>query len=397
MALLSFWKNNRIDVLTLSIEQVVNIAGAGDLSDDTECMQEFRQFLSYAPSERLFEYARHCLDNSFKNSGFALQDIVNELGRRLDFDVDNGLYRGRSNAIGYDGIWKSKNTDDIVVEVKTTDGFSISLDKIIQYRNRLALSEKVRTNASVLIIVGRSDTDAIEAQVRGSRHAWDIRLLSIERLIKLVQIKEKASDAATCQQIHQLLKPFEYTKIDKIIDILFTTTTDIETAEDTKDTEELPVENLDACKQNRTAPELINMRRLQAATAFALRKDREIIRKGRASFASPNMDLRICCAVSKLYNSPSQPYWYAFHDYYIDFFGQCENSYFILACMDRNTAYAIPLETLQNILQHLSTTERQSHKYWHITINSTTDGVLAINLPRQDTNLDLSPFEFAFV
>jgi hypothetical protein len=28
-----------------------------------------------------------------------LQDIVNELGRRLDFDVENGLYQGKKTAV----------------------------------------------------------------------------------------------------------------------------------------------------------------------------------------------------------------------------------------------------------------------------------------------------------
>ena len=77
-------------------------AGDGDLRDASECSAEIRQFLKVAPSERLFTYARHCLETSFDKSGFVLQDIVNEFGRRLDFDVENGLYRGKRNAIGFD-------------------------------------------------------------------------------------------------------------------------------------------------------------------------------------------------------------------------------------------------------------------------------------------------------
>src|SRR5947207_15828466 len=75
---------------------------------------------------------------------------------------------------------------------------------------------------------GVEDTNALEAQVRGSRYAWDMRLISIERLIKLVQIREKSDDPSTLNQIRQLLQPFEYTKIDKIIDVIFTTTVNVE-------------------------------------------------------------------------------------------------------------------------------------------------------------------------
>ena len=50
-----------------------------------------------------------------------LQDLVNEFGRRLDFEAENGLYRGRRNAIGNDGIWRAKGEPDLIIEVKTTE------------------------------------------------------------------------------------------------------------------------------------------------------------------------------------------------------------------------------------------------------------------------------------
>jgi len=157
-----------------------------------------------------------------------LQDIVNELGRRLDFDVENGLYQGKKTAVGFDGIWRSQTDPEILVEVKTTDYVAISLDKIATYKERLASEHRIKSDASMLIVVGREDTGALEAQVRGSRYAWDMRLISIERLIKLVQIKEKSDDPSTITQIRQLLRPFEYTKIDRIIDVIFTTAADVE-------------------------------------------------------------------------------------------------------------------------------------------------------------------------
>ena len=44
------------------------------------------------------------LNGLFEKSGETLQDIVNELGRRLDFEVENGFYQGRTNAVGNDGL-----------------------------------------------------------------------------------------------------------------------------------------------------------------------------------------------------------------------------------------------------------------------------------------------------
>jgi hypothetical protein len=108
MPLLQFWKTAKEEVLKMTIEQVVASAGNGVLHDHSPCSDEFRQYLIVAPIERLFDYSRHCLESSFNKSGLALQDIVNEFGRRLDFEVENGLYQGKRNAIGYDGIWKAK-------------------------------------------------------------------------------------------------------------------------------------------------------------------------------------------------------------------------------------------------------------------------------------------------
>jgi hypothetical protein len=70
----------------------------------------------------------------------------------------------------------------------------------------------------------------LEAQVRGSRHAWDIRLISADALIKLVQLKEDADAPDTGRKIRSLLAPMEYTRLDQMIDVMFTTAKDVETA-----------------------------------------------------------------------------------------------------------------------------------------------------------------------
>jgi hypothetical protein len=76
MPLLSVWKSNRDEVVRMSIEQVVSIAGDGNLRDNAQSSEELRQFLSGVPSELLFGYARHCLENSFNKGGLVLQDIT---------------------------------------------------------------------------------------------------------------------------------------------------------------------------------------------------------------------------------------------------------------------------------------------------------------------------------
>jgi hypothetical protein len=119
--------------------------------------------------------------------------------------------------VGFDGIWRVKNEPELIIEVKTTDYVTVSLEKLAEYRRRLVEEKRVAPASNVLIVVGREDTGALEAQVRGSRYAWDMRLISIDGLMKLVQIKEKSDDEDTLRQIRTLLQPFEYTKVDQII------------------------------------------------------------------------------------------------------------------------------------------------------------------------------------
>jgi hypothetical protein len=267
MPLLDFWKTNRDVVLTLSIEQILATAGDGVLKDQSECSVELRRFFSVVPADRLGDYARHCLETAFEKNGLALQDIVNEIGRRLEFAVEDGLYQGKRTAVGFDGIWKFKGEPSLIIEVKTTDAYNFSLDRLAQYRDRLLSECRIEENASILIVVGREDTGALEAQIRGSRYAWDIRLISVERLLKLLQISEKSEDPSTLRQIRQLLRPFEYTKIDRIIDVLFEAAADVEAQQQIEQEKPDDAQPEDASNPSNYAD--LEAKRRQAVEAFA--------------------------------------------------------------------------------------------------------------------------------
>jgi hypothetical protein len=103
MPLLALWEANPKAITELTIEQLVATAGDGRLRDNSECSRELRGYLSQVASERLGNYAEHCLTSAFSKSGMVLQDVINELGRRLDFKVTNGRYQGTAAEIGFDG------------------------------------------------------------------------------------------------------------------------------------------------------------------------------------------------------------------------------------------------------------------------------------------------------
>src|SRR5215207_5195881 len=133
MALTDLWKSARESIQDKQIQQILSFAGTGKLADGNATSSEFRSYLASIPSDVLARYATECLTSAFEQSGFALQDIVNQIGSRLSFDVTDGAYRGKKGSGGFDGIWRSSMGDEIVVEVKTTDAYRIDLGVLAAY------------------------------------------------------------------------------------------------------------------------------------------------------------------------------------------------------------------------------------------------------------------------
>lgn len=375
MPLLSILSNNPGEVYSLTIEQIVAVCGKGKLADSSECSTELRGFFIQAPSERLFEYIETCLDETFDKSGFVLQDLVNELGRRLDFTVENGLYSGKQNAIGFDGIWSTSKGRSLVIEVKTTDTYRINLDTIATYRAKLISNQKISHDSSILIVVGRQDTGDLEAQVRGSRHAWDIRLISVDALIKLVKLKE-ATEEDTVAKIRELLVPFEYTRVDQIIDIAFTAVQEwgeaIERDRGPAESEASPdAHATPEGNQEKTPYDVINEIRGRIIHTLQQREGEPLVKRSSALYwsADPNHRIRIACTVSKRYERTDNNYWYAYHPNWDRFLAEGTTGYFVLGCVDRNVAYAIPLKFFRDLLPDLYKTQKKDGGYyWHVLL-----------------------------
>lgn len=394
MPLLSLWKSSPETIAKMSLEQIVNIAGDGKLRDNSETSTELRAYFNQVPTQKLGDYALFCLSHPFQQSGFVLQDIMNELGRRLEYNVANGLYSGTKYAIGFDGIWTLSEGHSIVVEVKTTDAYRINLDTIANYRNRLFKEGSISEDSSSLIIVGRQDTGDIEAQIRGSRHAWAMRMISAEALIKLVTLKEASEDEETLNKIRSLLIPFEYTRLDNIIDIVFATATDTHSIEENpheiytnSQEESKPI--ISQNKQNRTDVQIINSIRFSIVSNFGKEKLKPLLAKSKAMYWSGDRKLRIACTISKPYSKGSD-YWYAFHKKWLDFLSEGEDTYYVVGFVDSNKYIAIPTNAISSYTENFYKTTQHGNLYWHILINKTHNGYSLI-VPGRD-NVDLSPF-----
>lgn len=99
------WTKNQESFDKKTLVQILSFAGDGKLKDSNTTSKEFRELLDQVPSRFLKQFSDNCLTNKFDDSGLALQDIINQIGSRLGFEVEHGLYRGKQNDIGFDGIW----------------------------------------------------------------------------------------------------------------------------------------------------------------------------------------------------------------------------------------------------------------------------------------------------
>ncbi len=403
MPLLDLWSSNPATIAQLSIEQILATAGSGSLLDNSDCSHELREYLRQVDSQRLAAYIDRCLTVHFQKSGLVLQDLVNELGRRLDYQVKNGRYQGTTNAIGYDGIWSAQDGQAIIIEVKTTDAYRISLDTLARYREGLINVRQVTSNASVLIVVGREDTGELEAQIRGSQHAWDMRLISTDALQKLVELKEGAEGPEIGRKIRSLLTPREYTRLDEMVDVMFTTAKDVESAVEAKvlevDDGEQDVISVEKETGTRefTDSELLQAKRDEIIAALSKKEGVPLIRKSRALYWSPDHNVHAAFTISKRYlRKGGSGYWYAYHRQWHDFLEQAERAYLVLGCMDRNEAFAIPVSKFHPLLSTLNTREKEDvTDYWFLVLYEGQDGNLSLTLPKQKGSLSLSSFAVA--
>lgn len=394
MALLDLWKTSREELRHKHIQQIISIAGEGKLLDCNSTSSEFRKLLSNVPSSQLRQYAQQCLNNKFESSGFALQDIVNQVAVRLGFQVEEGRYRGQRGQYGHDGLWTLSNGYTIVVEVKTTDAYSINLDTVAAYRKKLISDGKAKQEqTSLLLIVGRHDTGGLEAQIRGSRYAWDMRVISVEGLLRLMELKETLDDPHIVSKVSNILIPQEYTKLDEIIDLVFMTAEEVASAETAGEEEISDEQESTGTKPGKREPKFRpSSFHENCATRLEKRLDVSLIKRSRTMFSTPDENTQSWIAVSKQHGHKGRElYWFAFHPHQQAILKDAKQAFVVLGCASAKILFVIPYVEFEEYLDKMWTTEREDSMYWHVKIEG-KEGKYFLLLRHGEENPDISEF-----
>ena len=390
MSLLSIWKATPDELGSKQVQQLVALAGEGALRDGGIASAEFREFIRAIPADMLSGYLDQCLKTSFTDSGFVLQDLVNELGSRLGCKVESGRYRGIVNAIGFDGIWRFPDGYVVIVEVKTTDAYNIKLNTLARYRFDLIKQSVITEASSTLIVVGRQDTESLEAQIRGSRHAWDMRLISVEKLLKLVEIREAADQKSTVNKIRKVLTPVELTKVDFIVDLLATTADDIQQSADTESVrlaeEEVEVDDKPAKKFTPVAFHRKVIDKVEIALGAELHKETHSL------YANNDETISVRALVSRAYTrTGATGYWYAFHPHYLEDVKEYAKAYVAFGCGTSDNVLLLEVKKFSEWLGKLNQTIKEDRAYWHVHLEQ-KNGSMKLLLKGGASPVDLSDF-----
>jgi hypothetical protein len=394
------WLKNKNTFEAKTLAQILHFAGDGKLRDGNNTSNELRELLDLVPSRLLKQFSDSCLGESFNESGYALQDVINQIGVRLGFSVEYGLYRGKPNDIGYDGIWKTSDGHSLVVEVKTTDAYSINLDTIATYRTKLIQNTRIDAlKSSILIVVGRQDTGGLEAQVRGSKHAWDIRMISIDSLTNLLSLKETLNDTRTIQQINELLKPREYTRIDELIQLIFITSKDLQQDDSLEGNLEsrLPVDTRGtkiskAPKQPKFVP--VNFHE-QCLMRIQEHLKISFIKESRIAYSDKDKKAGLICSISKIHDPGKlESYWFSLYPHQLEFLKKFHAGYIAYGCGAADKIFLIPYSDFAKWIKDFSATSNEDRFYYHVVVID-RNGKFYLQLPKskKSTQMDISKFK----
>jgi len=157
--------------------------------------------------EQLKSWIKVCIENAsgYEKHRFAflLQEFVNIIGTRLGFIVSPGEWQKE----GPDGLWE-RDDKKIVVETKASS-FYLNFEKIMDYiKSRKALG--------AIAVSSEFSKDKIAA-VKGE-YAGKIRLVTIEGLTKLAELREKA--VISLDSVFDILVPQETIQLDGLIELI---------------------------------------------------------------------------------------------------------------------------------------------------------------------------------
>jgi Protein of unknown function (DUF1524) len=154
-------------------------------------------------------------------------------------------------------------------------------------------------------------------------------------------------------------------------------------------------------EQNETIPEkapweftdskIIAAKREKMMQALGRKEGVTLNKKGALCWTNDKV-FRAVCTVSKRY-STQRPYWYGYSAEWRKFLSEGQRSFLVFGCVDRDTAYSVPVAELEKIIDDL---HRIPDKRWHVVLDENETGGLDL-VRRSGLRLQLDKYELKLV
>ena len=198
-----------------------------------------------------------------------------------------------------------------------------------------------------------------------------MRIIGVDALAKLMRVNLSTFSQEVTEKIHTILQPFEYTRVDKIVDVVFTTIEDKTHESDSFD----EVQDKGTARTQRqidkTPRSILDAKKVAAAQRLSAKLGRPLVRKRYSLYSDSTDQLHAVIAVSKRYTrSGSDFYWYAYHNEpQRTFLRVADKGYMVFALADSEESFAVPYEVLEKHWDHFyETVQDNGSLYKHIYI-----------------------------
>jgi hypothetical protein len=143
-----------------------------------------------------------------------------------------------------------------------------------------------------------------------------------------------------------------------------------------------------------TDSKLLEGKREAIIPAVSKKVGTTIIRKTGAFFWDSSHTCRVVCTISKRLPGHVK-YWYAYHPAWDAFLSEGTAAFFVLGCMDQQTAFVIPFADMHSAREYMNKTEpKDGQMYWHVHLVENA-GVISMLLPKKGESMSLEPYRVA--
>lgn len=244
-------------------------------------------------------------------------------------------------------------------------------------------------NTSILIVVGREDTDDLEAQVRGSRYAWNIRLISVDALLRLLKLRVSLDDLSVESQIREILVPQEFTRLDRIVDLVFAT------AEESQESDDVDVADDVASETNAPRGPKANFHGM-VIPEIERKLGVSLVKAGRVIWKTPDEQYMLSCQVaSRRPEKEGVDFWFGLKRTTKELLEahSSDGTYCAFGCGSKALTALIPFTAISPILDECWTSPDKEGNvlHWHLRFKM-IDGRLRLLFSQDRESLDVQPY-----